>query len=169
MADSISELFTQFRKVLCLCPHCNNLSRVSDLRLRTREKIVKTWLDDFESNVKQLQQQEEKFEEEEKEIREKAAERGRAQVPKIVKKSMVKEFAKLKYDPYDIKAILHPIEFVVFDGMNNESMNNVVLLAKRSTNPHLQDLQKKIANVVDKKQYDWKVIRVSTDGTIDIE
>lgn len=152
-----------------MCPHCNNLSRLSDLRLHAKEKIVKTWLDDFESDVKQLQQLEEKFDEEEKEIREKAAERGRAQVPKIVRKSMVKEFAKLKYDPYDIKAILHPIEFVVFDGMNNDSMNNVVLLAKRSSNPYLQDLQKKIANVVEKKQYDWKVIRVSTDGAVDIE
>jgi len=145
------------------------MSRLSDLKLHTKEKIVKTWLDDFESSVKQLQLQEEKFEGEEKEIREKAAERGRAQVPEIVRKSMDEEFARLKYDPYDIKAILHPIEFVVFDGMNAESMNNVVLLAKRSTNLNLQDLQKKIANAVEKKQYDWKVIRVSTDGTVDVE
>lgn len=152
-----------------MCPHCNNISRLSDLRLHSQEKITKTWLDDFESNIKQLQQQEEKFKEEEKEIREKAAERGRAQVPKIVRKSMVKEFAKLKYDPYDIKAILHPVEFVVFDGMNSESMKNVVLLAKQSTNPHLQDLQKKIASTVEDKKYDWKVIRVSTDGDIEIK
>lgn len=80
-----------------MCPHCSNLSRVSDLKLHSKERIVKTWLDDFESNVKQLQQQEEKFEEEEKEIREKAAERGRSQVPEIVRNAMIKEFAKLKY------------------------------------------------------------------------
>lgn len=162
-------MFSQFRRILCMCPHCNNLSRLSDLRLQTKEKITKTWLDEFEFNVKQLQQLEEKFEEEEKEIREKAAERGRAQVPEIVRKSMTEEFSKLKYDPYDIKAILHPVEFIVFDGMNTESMKNVVLLAKQSTNPHLQDLQKKIATVIENKQYDWKVIRVSTDGTIDIK
>lgn len=64
---------------------------------------------------------------------------------------------------------MHPVEFVVFDGMNAESMKNVVLLAKQTTNPHLQDLQKKISRTIEDKNYDWKVIRVSTDGAIDIE
>ena len=152
-----------------MCPHCNNLSRLSDLRLKSKEKIVKTWLDDFELSIQQLQQQEKKFQGEEKEIREKAAERGRAQVPKIVRKSMTKEFAKLKYDPYDIKAILHPIEFIVFDGMNKEEMNSVVLLAKRSSNPHLQEMQKKISSTIKGKKYDWKVLRVGLDGNIEIK
>jgi predicted Holliday junction resolvase-like endonuclease len=134
-----------------------------------KEQITKTWLDDFEINVMNLQNQVEQFDEKEKEIREKAAERGRAQVPQIVRKAMTDDFANLQYDPYDIKAILHPVEFVVFDGMNKESMNNVVLLAKQSMNPHLQDLQKQIAKTVEKKNYDWKIIRVSTDGNIEIK
>jgi predicted Holliday junction resolvase-like endonuclease len=169
LVDSFLDMFNQFRRILCMCPHCNNLSRLSDLRLKSKEKIVKTWLDDFESNIQQLQRQEEKFQGEEKEIREKAAERGRAQVPKIVRKSMIKEFAKLKYDPYDIKAILHPIEFIVFDGMNKGEMNNVVLLAKQSSNPHLQAIQRKISSTIDEKKYDWKVLRAGVNGEIEIK
>lgn len=152
-----------------MCPHCNNLSRLSDLRLKSKEKIIKTWLDDFESNIQQIQQQEAKFRGEEREIREKATERGRAQVPKIVRKSMIKEFSRLKYDPYDIKAILHPIEFIVFDGMNKEEMNNVVLLAKQSTNPYLQAMQKRISSTIEEKKYDWKVLRAGLDGEIEIK
>ncbi len=152
-----------------MCPHCNNLFRLSDLRLKSKEQVVKTWLDDFELNIQQIQQQEIKFQGEEREIREKAAERGRAQVPKIVRKSMIKEFAKLKYDPYDIKAILHPIEFIVFDGMNKDEMNNVVLLAKQSSNPYLQAMQKKISTTIEEKKYDWKVLRVGLDGEIEIK
>ena len=82
---------------------------------------------------------------------------------------MTKEFAKLKYDPYDIKAILHPIEFIVFDGMNKEEMNNVVLLAKKSSNPYLQEIQKRISRTVEDKKYDWKVLRAGLDGEIEIK
>ena len=169
MVDSFLQMFNQFKVILCMCPNCNNLSRLSDLHLHTKENAPRTWLDDYDLNTEKLEQQEEKFEEEEAGIREKAAERGRAQVPKIIRKSMDKDFAKLKYDPYDIKAILHPIDFVVFDGMNKEEMKNVVLLGKQTVNPHLQDIQRKIVNAVENKQYDWKVVRVATDGTIEIK
>ena len=116
-----------------------------------------------------LQEQENEFAEKEGEIREKAAERGRAQVPEIVRKSMNAQFAKLRYDPYDIKPFLHPVEFVIFDGMNKGELDNVTLLSRISTNPLLQNLQKAVSKVVDEKQYDWKVFRVSLDGDIEFE
>lgn len=101
--------------------------------------------------------------------REKAAERGRAKVPEIVRQSMDTQFAKLSYDPYDIKPLLHPVEFVVFNGMNNGDINNVILLSRISSNPGLQNLQKAVAKAIDDKLYDWKVARVSLDGGVEFE
>src|SRR6185437_15384146 len=109
------------------------------------------------------------FQEKEGEIREKAAERGREQVPEIVRRSMDAQFAKLPYDPYDIKPLLHPVEFVVFDGMNKGELNNVTLLSRASTNKYLQDMQKAVAKTIDDKLYDWKVVRVSIDGDVEFE
>ena len=43
--------FLEFRKILCICPCCNNLTRVSDLRLKAKGKVAKTWLDDFEDKL----------------------------------------------------------------------------------------------------------------------
>ncbi|MEM2161096.1 MAG: Holliday junction resolvase-like protein [Candidatus Nitrosotenuis sp.] len=143
--------------------------RFSDLRLGTKEKPPRTWLDDYEINVQKVMEEENEFEMREEEIREKAAERGRAQVPEIVKKSMNTQFAKLAYDPYDIKPLLHPVEFAIFDGMNNGNLNSIVLLSRLSSNPHLQNLQRAVAKAVDDKLYDWKVARVSLDGDIEFE
>ena len=169
MPSSFVELFHQFKTIICLCPKCYNLSRLGDLHLRSKEKAPKTWLDDFDFAVQKLQEQEDKFGEEEKEIREKAAERGRAKVRELIKQSMDAQFAKLNYDPYDIKAILHPVEFVIFNGMNSGNLNNVVLLSRLSSNPNLQILQKGVAKAVEAKQYEWKVARVSLDGNIEFE
>ena len=169
LASSFLGMFQQFKRILCMCPKCETLVRFSDLHLRAKGKAPKTWLDSYEFNTQKVEDQESKFDEKEDEIREKARQRGRAKVPIIVRKSMDTQFAKLKYDPYDIKPLLHPVDFVVFDGMNKKIMNNVVLLSRHSTNQYLQGLQKSAARVVENKMYYWKVARVSIDGQIQFE
>lgn len=64
---------------------------------------------------------------------------------------------------------LSPDEFVVFDGMNKGELDNVTLLSRVSANKHLQDMQKAVAKVVNEKQYDWKVVRVSLEGDVEFE
>ena len=152
-----------------MCPKCNEIVRLSDLQLRAKGKAPRTWLDDYQVNVEKADEIEAKFEEEKEKIKEEARERGRAQVPELVRQSLDEKFAKLSYNPYDIKALLHPIDFVVFDGMTNEEMKNVVLLAKSTTNQYLQTIHNNIARTVEDKNYDWKVVRVSQDGQVEIE
>jgi predicted Holliday junction resolvase-like endonuclease len=162
-------MFQQFKTILCICPKCNSLLRFSDLHLRSRGKAPKTWLDLYGSKEQEIDRQESKFDEKEAEIREKARQRGRAKVPVLVRKSMDKQFAKLSYDPYDIKPLLHPVDFAVFDGLNNKSLDNIILLSTNTPDSNLKILQKAVANAVANKQYDWKVARVSIDGKIEYE
>jgi len=169
LSDIFLQIFQQSKTILCLCPKCNSLVRFSDLHLRSKEKPPKTWLDDYEFNLQKIREHERDFDGKEGEIREKAAERGRLQVPEIIKKSMHSQFAKLPYDPYDIKPLLHPVEFAIFDGMNKGSLNNIVLLSRLSTNQNLQNLQKTVAKAVEERLYDWKVARVDLDGNVEFE
>lgn len=166
MVLSFVQMFNQLKTIHCMCPKCDNLMRVSDLQLHSKEKTEKTWLDTFDSKTKSVDKNEEKFEEEENHIREQARERGRKQVPKLINKSMNKNFAKLKYDPYDVKAILHPIDFVVFDGMNKGQVKDVTLVSNKTTNSHMQNLHKAIAEAIKTKSYDWKILHVSQDGEV---
>ena len=157
------------KAVLCMCPHCDHIMRLSDLHLRAKGKAPITWLDKYEKKSDGIDIKEQKLEDQLDKIREEATLKGRAQVPKLIRKSMDPQIVNLKYDPYDIKAILHPIDFVVFDGMNKAKMKNVVLLSRKTKNPHLNGLQKGIAKAVENKAYDWKVVRVSNEGDVGFE
>ena len=88
-------------------------------------------------------------------------------MPKLVNQSIKKKFARLKYDPYDIKAILHPIDFVLFNGMNKGQVTDVTLLSSKTKNLHIQNFHKAIAEAVKEKRYDWKVLRVSQEGELE--
>ena len=164
--DSFIQTFNMLKTIHCMCPKCDSLMRVSDLQLRSTEKTEKTWLDIYDAKTKTIQKKEEKFSQEENEIRAKAVERGRKQVPKLINKSINNEFLKLKYDPYDVKAILHPIDFVAFDGMNEGQVKNVTLLSNKNVNPQLQSIQGAIQEAINNKSYDWKVLHVSPDGEV---
>ena len=167
--NTFLETFHQFKVVICVCPKCRSLSRLSDLRLSSKEKVPKTWLDDYDAAKQKIEDRKADFDEKEGLIRKEAIERGRAQVPKIVKKSMINQFTKLNYDPYDIKPILYPVEFVIFNGMNKGDLKNISLLSRKSKSPIIQNLQENVAEVIDKKKYDWKLLRVSIEGDIAYE
>ena len=167
MIDDILSIFTNFKNILCVCPECNNISRLSQLYLYSAKKTARTWLDDYEDRIRSFREIESEHASKANEIREQAVQRGRDQVPKLVNISLSETITKLKYDPYVIKPINHPIDYVVYDGMNNNSINNVVFLHEK--NMHLTKLHQSIADTVKNKQYDWKVARISKEGLLEME
>lgn len=167
MVNNMLTLFRSFRTILCICPHCNEMQRLSDLQLKYPGKADKTWLDLYESKVRTMERKELSFEEKEKELREKANERGRKQVPVILKSLIHTEFTTLPYNPYDIKALLHPVDFVVFDGMNDKAtVNEIAFLSRKTRNAVLTEIRGSIKNAINKGSYNWQVARVDTDGNV---
>jgi predicted Holliday junction resolvase-like endonuclease len=165
----IMNIFQSFRRFLCVCPCCGDLVRFSDLRIEYKGKTPTTWLDSYKTKVRKLEDKEEELDEKEEALRERARQRGRKKVPLIVQKSMYTEFAKLKYDPYDIKAILHPVDFVVFNGMHSKKMKDVVFLSKQTNNLQLNKVRSSVEKTIDKAAYDWQTAHVEMDGSIKFE
>jgi predicted Holliday junction resolvase-like endonuclease len=163
------DVFQSFRKILCVCPCCGEIVRMSDLHLKYSGKAPKTWLDKYELGFTSLQEKERLFEEKEAELREKAIERGRKKVPFMVRNCLCSEFKKLEYDPYDVKAVMDPVDFVVFDGLNaGQEIKNIIFLSRR---PHsaMRTVTDSIRQAVDKGNYDWKVARITTTGKVNFE
>lgn len=169
MSVNVMNLFQSFRTILCVCPCCGDMVRFSDLHIQYKGKITKTWLDKYESKERSLDKKEEEFEEEEEKLREKARERGRKIVPKLVQKSMHTEFASLKYNPYDIKTILHPVDFIVFNGLNNTKMKDIIFLSKNTDNNSLSKIRSSVQSAIEREAYDWQTARVDIDGSIKYE
>lgn len=169
MPSKIVDLFQSFRTILCVCPECSNIIRLGDLTLKYEGKTAKTWLDKYDSDSAKVDQKFAEFENEEERLRKEAIERGRTQVPELVRKCISDDITKLPYNPYDIKALLHPIDFVIFNGMNEKKkVDDIVFLSKKIANPELSKIRKSIEHTIDKGNYSWQVARI-TEGQIEFE
>jgi len=70
------EEFQQFKKILCICPDCRTIVRVSDLKLKVKGVTIRTWLDEYENECGLMDKKEEKFEEIKDKLREIAVKKG---------------------------------------------------------------------------------------------
>ena len=164
------EEFQEFRKILCVCPECGEIVRVSDLRLKSKVKVKKTWLDDYEDRSLQMDKKEEEFNEIESKLREAAVEKGRKAAQKVFNKAIKADLRKLKLDPYDIKPILNPVDYIVFKDMNSKDIiSNIVFLSKQLENQNINRLRAQVKNVIEDKNYEWLVARIDNTGQIELE
>ena len=161
--------FTNNQMILCVCPKCRNISRFSDLRIISTKKTPETWLDVFDKKLASLQTKEDDFSSKEVAIRKEAAEKARKQLPKLIKKVLSDQISSLKFNPYDIKPILYPIDYVIYDGMEKGAIDNVIFLHNKNKNSKMRELHKSIHTTVENEEYDWKVARISREGNLEIE
>jgi predicted Holliday junction resolvase-like endonuclease len=166
---SLFEEYQTFRKILAVCP-CGNLHRVSDLQLKSKaETKEKTWLDEFDLESVKLLAEEQAFEEQKEKLRQAEIEKGRKEAEKAFYKAVCPSLRKLKLNPYDIKPILHPIDFIAFNGMTNEEALNDIQLLSREQCAILDPIRKQIKKAVEAKKYDWQVARIDGSGNISME
>jgi len=162
--------FTNNQMILCVCPKCRNISRFSDLRIISTKKTPETWLDVFDKKLANLQTKEDDFSSKEVAIRKEAAEKARKQLPKLIRQSLSDQITSLKFNPYDIKPILYPIDYVIYDGMEKGAIDNVIFLHNKNKNAKMNELHKSIHTTVENEDYDWKVARISRDSdSLEIE
>lgn len=168
--NSLFEEFGELRKILCICPCCGDIVRVSDLHLKVKKPIVKTWLDTYEAKIIAMNKKEEKFNEKEQKIRDIAVEKGRNEAKKIVNNVVLPIFRKLKLNPFDVKPILSPVDFLVFDGMTDkDKIKNIIFLSKISKINSLNLIRNQIKEIISKKNYTWQVGRIDDLGSLTFE
>ena len=168
--NRLFEEFSEFRKILCICPCCGEIVRVSDLHLKVKKPIVKTWLDTYEAKIIAMSKEEEKFNEKEQKIRDAAVEKGRNEAKKIVNNVVLPIFRKLKLNPFDVKPILSPVDFLAFDGMTDkDKIKNIIFLSKISKIEYLNLIRKQIKEIISKRNYIWQVGRIDDLGGLTFE
>ena len=102
-------------------------------------------------------------------MRAKAIERGRAKVPKIVNTCLCNDFKKLSYDPYDMKPVMNPVDFVVFHGLNEGKSVRDITFLTRTPCAAIRPMIESLKATVDNGHYDWKVARITTAGKVNYE
>lgn len=170
MEKAILDFYSSLRQIFGVCPSCEEIFRVSDCKLYQKsKKPAIDWKEKVDSELNRLDILEEKLQEKIELAREAAREAGRKEADKIVKK-IDPIFRPLKLNPNDAKVLFHPVDFIVFNGMNNNysdtGIRNILLLDKTNKSGENAQLQKSIESSISRGNYEWLTLRVEENGTI---
>lgn len=166
MKASLLSDFQDFQKILVICPDCKEIYRLSELKLFYRGKVKRSWLDNLRNKKSKVERMEQLLDEKWDEIRQKAQEKGRKQLPKLLRKC-VPVICSRGYYPQDLKAILDPIDFVIFDGMNlKQNVKRVVLFNGPAYDKRREKIQTSIKKAIKKGNYDWHTVNLDEKGRI---
>jgi len=165
---SLFEEYQTFRKILAACP-CGEIHRVSDLQLKSKAEVKeRTWLDEFELDISKLKAKQRVFDEQKEMLRRAEVEKGRKEAEKAFYKAVCPALKRLKLNPFDIKPILSPIDFIAFNGMTKENITNIQLLTREQC-LSLGPIRKQIKATIEDKKYNWQVARIDPNGNINME
>ena len=78
-------------------------------------------------------------------------------------------FAPRKLNPDDAKVMFHPIDYVVFSGLKNGPIKNIILLDREAKEQSHRRIQESIQRVIDWGNYEWQTLRVNNSGEIKTE
>ncbi len=162
--------FQEFRKILCVCPDCGKIVRLSDLKLKTKAETESTWLDYYEYRERLLSGREAEFDAVKGELREAARVEGKRQAEVVFNNAIKQDFRRMNIDPIDIKPVLNPVDFLVFKGMNkSEEITDLVFLSKKLENPMINRLREQVKTSIENNRYEWLVARIDDEGKIEFE
>jgi len=169
MQKEVLEFYSSLRHIFGVCPCCGEIFRLSDCKLYQKKKPESDWKEELDKEILRLDNLEEKIIEKIEETKEAARTIGRKNADKLVRK-IDKIFLPLKLNCNDCKVIFHPVDFIVFNGMNSHdgdcSIKDIMLLDKNNKSGQYLQIQKSIESVVAKKNYEWLTLRVESDGQI---
>ena len=165
MKNDIVKFFTIQRQIFGICPHSGQLFRLSDCKVYRKVKPTHDWMDKLESEETRLDGIEERIETKKDEMQEKAREKGRQEADKQVRK-VDRVFSPRKLNPDDAKVLFHPIDYVVFNGMKNNEIKNLLLLDRQTKSADHRRLQSSIEKTIERGNFEWVTLRVEENGVI---
>jgi predicted Holliday junction resolvase-like endonuclease len=166
MSKDIVRFFAIQRSIFGLCPCCGELFRLSDTKVFLKTKPKKDWMDILRARDGRLDQVEERIDDTEEALREKARVAGRRTAQLAIRR-IDPVFAPRRLNADDAKVLFHPVDYVVFRGMKGHgTIREIILLDGETTAPERMSLQKSIEKTVGSGNYEWLTVRVQEDGAI---
>jgi predicted Holliday junction resolvase-like endonuclease len=155
--------------LVCICPHCGEMFRLAEARLFYGRAPSRTWFDDLMKRMEGLEDARRRFEERRREMQEES----RRAVERRVRRELRRRDPLLTprgYYPKDARALLDPVDFVVFDGMHlSGRVRKVVLLDHEAEDASRERVQRSVERAVERGNVDWALLRVDEDGRVRFE
>lgn len=170
MKNDVADLFGQFSWIMALCPNddCGELFRLSDARPFLKDKRPTSVLDGIEAEEQRIDRAIERLEVKEGLLREKAQAAGLKKA-KLRLRKIDPVFSGAKLNPHDVKIIFDPVEYVVFDGLNDDRMRRILLLGHEPTSKQGERVLQSISSSIRAGNIAFKTLRVLEDGVLELK
>ena len=164
--NQLIKYFQLQRQIFGVCPNTKNLFRLSECHIFVKEKKPEPdWLRKIETEQFRINALSERLDDRKKIVAEQAKIIGRKDADNAVRK-FDKVFKPKKLNPDDSRGILHPIDFIVFNGMKSGAIKNIILMDSAKETATEKLIQKSIVKTVEKQNYCWITLRVADNGDI---
>jgi len=170
MKSEVLRFYSTLRQIFCVCPYCADVIRLSDCKLYQKQKPLVDWKEKVDNEIEKLEMAEERLLEKIAAAKQDARDAGKRNANKVVRK-IDTIFHPLGLNCNDCKVIFHPVDFIVFKGMNNEnkqdcSVKEVLFLDKNNKSGEYLQIQRSIEKAVEANSYEWLTLRVENSGQI---
>jgi predicted Holliday junction resolvase-like endonuclease len=162
-------VFFQYnRQIFGICPCCGEFFRLSDCNLYQGDAPETDWLDTLTKASEHSAAELAELGNRKSLIREQANIVGRERANKEVRE-IDSVFHPNGLSADDAKTIFHPVDFIVFNGMNGRNTGGIeelVFLDGKKVTIEAQAIQNSIAHTVEKGEYEWIVLTVNDNGIV---
>ena len=165
MTTSIGEIFGALGQLMTVCPCCGELFYLSEAHPYYEGHKPHSSLDKLRAEERRLEEAEQRLDDLEGVLRERAARAGLRATKRLLQK-IDPIFSGSGYDPQDVKVMFHPVTYVVFDGMAKGEVKEVQLLAMPPQNQLSEQVQSSIEQAVIQGNFEFRTLRVDDRGRV---
>lgn len=159
------EVFNELKRIYVICPCCGEPFRLSEATLYTKSAPPRTVFEQMEDARLRLERRIEKFDENEDAIREEARRLGQLEARRRLRE-IAPFFVARRIDPQDVKLLFHPVEYVVFRGMQTDRCASVDFIDHPATNRECERIQRSLDGAIKAGNLEWQTFRINADGRV---
>lgn len=153
------------RNNFCLCGNCQRIYRLSDSVIYQDLRPKLDWLEKLEADLKKLEQKEREIKSKLAAAKLEATIQGRKEAAEHIA-NYDTLFSPLGLNPNDAKTCFDPVDYIVFNGMNDftdPTIKNIVLLDRKDEG---SNIQQSIRETIENERYNFLTIKIQADGTV---
>lgn len=162
------ELLNELKRIYVICPCCGEPFRLSETTLYTRAAPPKTVFEQMEDARLRLERRIEKFDADEEEIRDEAKRLGQLEARRRLRE-IAPFFVARRIDPHDVKLLFHPVEYIVFRGMQTDRCASVDFIDHPATNQERERIHRSLDSAIRAGNLEWQTFRIAEDGHVALD
>lgn len=159
------QMFQEFKRVYGFCPCCGEPFRLSDCTLFTRTAPPNTVFDKLDRERERFALAEERVDDKEDELKERARTEGRKAAKKRLR-SFMPFFAKQNIDARDIKVLFHPVDYVAFRNLSIKECTEISFIDRYADSKEKDRIQTSLAATIKLGNIEWITLRILDNGNV---